>query len=350
MRLAWPVLGIVCVGCFADAPPDTDATDAGATTMGMSSGTTGASTSTSAEDSTGGETNLPMTGDTSASTNEPTSTGPATCTGDSVCVEAPGDWMGPFAAAFVAAGDAVPACASPYEQDHGVPLHEGLPDLDCGCECNSLGTPADPCVAELRKYQTDMTCDGATSSTGGGQVPGQCTITGGVNSVAYVLTSEPPTAPTCTPMPIDPGAIESQWPVDVVLCGLAEAPTNCETGVCLPPTSDPFQALCVLRAGEVACPDEFDEEHLLFVDADDQRSCDSCECDPTAGDCTPVIYRATDELCDELDAGETECVDTSAEDILATTWLATEMPGCNPTQVVSGEVSGVAPHTLCCQR
>jgi hypothetical protein len=349
MRAAWSVLGLVCVACFADSPPETDATDAGAT-MSVSSSTTSASESTDAEDSTRGETTLPMTGDTSVSTDDSSSTGPSTCAGDSICVEPPRDWMGPFAVAFASAGDGVPVCAAPYDQDHGVPLHEGLPDLDCGCECNSSGTPADPCVAELRKYQTDTTCEGATSSTGAGALPGQCTVTGGVNSVTYALTSEPPTAPTCEPMPVDPGAIETQWPVDVVLCRLAEAPTTCEAGVCLPPASDPFQALCVLHAGEVACPDAFTEEHLLYVDADDQRTCDSCGCDPTAGDCTPVIYRATDENCDDIDAGETECVDTSAEDIVATTWLATEMPGCYPTQVVSGDVFGVAPHTLCCQR
>jgi hypothetical protein len=107
--------------------------------------------------------------------------------------------------------------------------------------------------------------------------------------------------------------------------------------------------VCILRAGVVQCPGDFADEQVVFVDADDQRECDDCSCDAVAANCEPIVYRATDFNCDDLDAGQPGCVDTSAPLVLATTWEPTAPAACDPVQSVGGEVVGVGPHTLCCR-
>jgi hypothetical protein len=347
VRASSLVVVLAGFACFSDAPPLSD--DTGSTSA------TGEDTSMSGADDALPTTESGVTVDptmTSAdATTEPidtssSDTAPQDC-GDDTCALVPAGWSGPFAVAFVERGDDEPACPDAYASEHPVPMHVGLPVFDCGCNCNELA-PVAPCTAEFRKYEGTAECENEPSSTGANTMPGSCFPDSSdlVTSVAYVATSGPMEVPACSMGAPTPPAEQSYWELDAVLCGL-DVSVPCESGVCAPPRDDPFGRLCILAEGEVECPEGYGESQLLFTDAEDDRECVGCSCTEEIGDCTPIIYRSADGNCTDLDAGVAACADVTGA-TMATTWQPTLAPGCYPTQMLSGTVSGQGPHTLCC--
>jgi hypothetical protein len=347
VRASSLVVVLAGFACFSDAPPLSD--DTGST------GATGEDTSMTGADDALPTTETSVTdgptmpsGDVSTEPVDTSSgdTAVQDC-GDDTCALVPGGWTGPFAVAFVERGDEEPECPGEYAIDYPVPMHVGLPDFDCGCICSESEPPA-PCLAEVRKYEGDNECEGIVSSSAPNIAQGYCLPDGSntVTTVAYETTSGPKAIAACVEEASDPPDEQSYWARDAVLCGV-ETPLPCAMGVCAPPHDDPFRRLCILAEGEVVCPDGFDEPQLLFTDADDDRECDGCGCNPQIGDCTPIIHRSVDGSCTDLDEGVAACADVTGT-TTATTWYPTVEPGCYPTQMTTGDVSGLGPHTLCC--
>jgi len=340
MRRALLALSVVSVGCFSEAPP-----------LAADSGTSG---STAGESPITDETTHDVTSmSASVDSGDTTSAGAGDCGAQEQCVAASEDWMGPFALALVVPDAEPPPCAAPYDTPYGVPLHEGLVEgaLDCGCSCNTPQEDA-ACLATLYKYESDTTCGVTYSSMGINIMPGTCTITGSdlVHSVGYVeADGNDPQAPKCASEQGNVERQDSSWERDVVLCGLADAAQPCADGVCVPARPEPFEAVCILRAGDHDCPGDFSDEHVVHVEFDDQRTCDGCSCNAVAGDCSPIVYASTDNGCDDLDGGTPACADTSHVETVATTWQPASAPACEPVQAVTGEVAEVGTHTLCCR-
>jgi hypothetical protein len=337
---------MISAGCFADAPPLMGGSESSTTTDATD--TTNATTA-----ATEGPSGDAGTLDAGTSESAADTSGPSMCSAEEECVALPDDWMGPFARAQVVPGETAPDCVGPYDQPYGVPLHEGLVagELDCDCSCETISSDV-PCLADLAKYETDTMCSDPLSSAGQNQMPNVCTPISSVlvTSVGYELVAgTEPMPPVCGAERGTPSAQPSTWQSDVALCGLNEPASACTDGACVPLAPAMFDNVCILRAGEHECPGDFADEHLVHVDAVDQRSCDDCECDAVTGDCTPVVYVATDLGCDDYDDGTEGCADTSVMGALATFWLPTDAPACEPSQVVSGAVVGTGPHTMCCR-
>jgi hypothetical protein len=347
VRASSLVVVLAGFACFSDAPPLSD--DTGST------GATGEDTSMSGADDALPTTETSVTNATLITSGDVTTENIDTSSGDTAvqdcgddtCALVPAGWTGPFAVAFAERGDEEPECPTAYAAEHPVPMHVGLPVFDCGCNCSEF-EPVAPCLAEVRKYEGDSECEGMESSSGSNIMQGNCLIDGSetVTSVAYETMSGPNVIAGCVEGAPEPPDEQSYWELDAVLCGL-EAAVPCESGVCAPPHDDPFRRLCILAEGEVACPEGYDEPQLLFTDADDDRECVSCGCMAEIGDCTPIIYRSVGGNCIDLDEGVAACADVTGT-TTATTWYPTVEPGCYPTQMTTGDVSGQGPHTLCC--
>lgn len=133
-----------------------------------------------------------------------------------------------------------------------------------GCTTNNTG----PCAVSILAQQLKLT--GGTCGT--------------------------PSAPTKVLPPVT-------WTNNAEACGDPTVGTGCNAGhSCLPnPPGGFVQGVCVMQAGEVACPAGFTHQHLIYDPAKtvESRSCDNCTCGAlTGGSCSATINVYSDTTVD----------------------------------------------------
>ena len=219
---------------------------------------------------------------------------PCASDGQHTCLEtAPTDWSGPIALATVPASAPAPSCNSTYERDvlslFGS-LDEG-PEI-CGCAC---GTPSGMSCAQpvaIHFIQGTVT-------------PVQCGLPMSVDDEPeYEVNYNqcPIVSGTGTYKPIRPrfsasGSCTANPTVDVGPAGWTRRMTACETTeqngagcaneeLCMPNLTGSFEAWCIHRDGEHACPTgSYSEQSVYYEAFDDQRSCAACSCAAPTGTC-----------------------------------------------------------------
>ena len=285
------------------------------------------------------------------------------CAPVATCVEAPQDW------------DLVRFGSAPYPGPGAVACPDGSPPAvlfagpagpaTCAaCACSYTGAlcsaPKISCWYDQVSCWFDSSFDRQADSTGclsDIHVPkytslASCKLTG----APHVLDPG-----TCAAVgggldPADP------WATTLHVCPvlLAKKGGGCAPGlVCAAmPGGAPYDGpLCVQRAGTDDCPLGFTDASVLgYDDADDQRACSACSCDPGTVTCTGGGYHACDgNSCDGGTSwvGNGDCTGTSGE----LDWdtgslspvLADPQPGACSGATPAGELLAKHPRKLCCR-
>jgi hypothetical protein len=147
---------------------------------------------------------------------------------------------------------------------------------------------------------------------------------------------------------------------DVLLCATGEAMNGCNGGdLCVPrQNAEGFAAQsCIYRQGLFDCPAEsaYSEQHLVFDDIDDQRSCaSSCACESPAGtpcgrvEVTRNVSQCNPPTAIDLSPGCTQNPSFDpgfVEYIVEKTEHSCQDAG---TAAVNDHAVGTSPTTVCC--
>jgi hypothetical protein len=232
--------------------------------------------------------------------------------------------------------------------------------FDCSCSCGNLqGASCLP--APIGCTNANTTCSNLsdwTSQLAGGT----CQKPGSGNTLSCRLTGPAPVdqpgscQATSTKQEKDPfGGITD-------VCGAPLAGGGgCGSGVCVPKTAAPYDSgACIRKSGIVACPTGWSDEHDLFEDGDDQRTCTECSCAPDVASisCEGTVYTGYDY--NNCTGGTRTVSSTSCQNISAVadlqTWslrLTTKpTPSGGQCTVVGGTPAGsvvtTGDATYCC--
>ena len=124
----------------------------------------------------------------------------------------------------------------------------------------------------------------------------------------------------------------------------------------LPENADFVQGICVWQAGDVDCPEGFEEKFLLSDSDDsftDTRDCSACGCE-FGGQCSAQTDVYTDAACAFLGVTITHtsggCTTIPGDQTgAALLWSVGPVGGCTPTGgATGGVVPDSAPTTVCC--
>ena len=251
-----------------DAPAEAlqdSAHDVGSVTDGPEGGDTGSG----ASDGAGGDATHP-----DASTDASDAGG--SCSG--ACAEAPPAGWDLVEVSFSAG--APPNCGSEFAGTSWVTEDTlDAPTPTCGCACGAPSgytcqVSVEPqCVGGATGCYACGTTQVATSGQcivpggTGGDVFFGSTFTSGGSCAASPSTTVPPTS----------------WGGQARACAPTTTVTaaGCTAGSVCAPTADPTFALCIERAGVVACPaGSYSSQHVEYTGVTDSRSCSSCTCGP----------------------------------------------------------------------
>jgi hypothetical protein len=302
--------------------------------------------------------------------------GTGACPGQ--CVPGPPSlWDAPALVWLGAEGDAPPCPASAPQTGF-----EGHADLvaptGCGaCQCEApsgtCGLPpaltAGAATCALVTPGTPMTPFDPPTGWDGGCTTADAVVAGAscaagpcVQSLTLAPLSldEGPCVPTALPAHDDP---TPRWAAFARTCRGFPVGACADWGaVCAPPPAAGFR-VCVLQAGDVACPDPasgpYQERHVAFGGFTDTRSCSPCTCgSPAGGACAALVSYFTDGACGApLGSATVTAAGASCADLPAGAALGSKSagpPGYTPgaCQPAGGEPLGaatpVSPVTLCC--
>jgi hypothetical protein len=201
-----------------------------------------------------------------------------TCEG--ICAPDVVGWEGPFLV-IEGPADTTQSCAGDYAQALPMSWFDNPESTSPTCECSCSVASEAAASAEVQLFS-------AKDCTGG-----PCTVTSLDENVCVPGPKLLDCAPkaeswrsialgACQPQP--PQLPPWRWTLKAQACAPSvPVDGSCASGgKCLPfvPTGG---AICVSREGEATCPTGYDDERFRFQDADDQRSCGSCFCQPEAG-------------------------------------------------------------------
>jgi len=171
-------------------------------------------------------------------------------------------------------------------------IHRGLSGGGCeGCACTP--NPTD-CVADTWYYVSEDTCDADVNQTGGvfyGPVGFECTrlpINNGNFSFGGVRVSTFDVIQTCTvtgaaaPKP-------ATWTQSQKFCRASAVGTGCQAGHACVPRQEP-KAQCALVSGSATCEGYAASQNDWFTGYTDSRSCSSCSCTASGGNCDNVRF------------------------------------------------------------
>jgi hypothetical protein len=148
----------------------------------------------------------------------------------------------------------------------------------CSCKCTRNGSA---CEGTVSLAQGPFPCTGTPVSFPNIPSDGGCvatTLTGlTTGSVkATMTTTSTPSSCTGAPTPTGGGfrdmrVCSGATPLKDATCG--------EAAVCVPPSPEERDALCVMHDGDVACPKGFSDRREIGLDGTDGRGCSACTCD-----------------------------------------------------------------------
>lgn len=357
------MLGLGLLYCWGLACSSDETTDTGASSTGTSSaassghagsGNQGAggnptSSSSSSATGTGGSVGGGGTGGTGG--------GPPECEASThTCVpETPVDWTGPLALYTGDGAVAPPACVGTYPTAAGAYNSELDPGVaSCNCSCD----PAQGimCTASVNLCYTSSSCFLICNGTNATVPPTACTdISSLAATNVHVSNPAPTSMGSCAPQPNNTLPTPT-WGTAAKACGGATtSPTGCMAGeLCAPLALAPFDKMCVVHTGDVACPNAFyAEKHVFFENFDDTRACSACSCGAASSTCgghVDFTQQNCTILVSQVNAGT--CATKDLNGFVPTNAIYAPDPSgsCPPSGgVLSGTVTEAAPVTFCCQ-
>jgi hypothetical protein len=231
-----------------------------------------------------------------------------------------------------------------------VEAHEGLHFDPALCEC-SCGEVEDVECGDLALVFADE-CEGFVEHLQDVPPTGECMMQEIGDAVAVTPSFTPDLdAASCAPEPgIERAPIE--WDATVLACsgvgaGICEDPTES----CLPPLPADFESKpCIVRAGDLPCPDPYSDKQKFHSGATDSRGCEDCTCQSPSGVlCDAQVSAHEDEECQDAGLLLTvdECVQVQGIYVKAhdVSWNG----GCAPSDPDPvGTVLESEPVTVCC--
>lgn len=284
---------------------------------------------------------------------------PCAVEGTHVCVEdAPLDWEGPMAIATVSATASSPSCTGTGYERQVVTKFGAIDGGSATCDCD-CGTPAHSCGSP-QMHRGGESCLQMQTVVGPieypNMSPGTCfNLAGSGGQNFYPFSNY--TAGACTP----------NATVAITRARFTERVTGCETNAgspagcaaqsqCVPELVNPLEAFCIYRDGDHACPNgPYSARAQYFDTVDDTRSCSSCSCATSTGQCSGSVTFVRQPCpgqiaIDSMPYGGCGAIDNQGFAYAANPSTATPMGSCQPAaSSVQGAVSTTGPVTLCCK-
>jgi hypothetical protein len=211
------------------------------------------------------------------------------------CIPAvPTNWGGPYTIFESTGGPpppAAPSCASPFgvmAYDGNASLSAAAAECHCACDPPTGLTCTTPIALTYSDGMCNMACGPISVMVATGCTPLEGACPGGYH---VLVTKSSPTGGSCAPRATK-NLPAADWKDRVRLCGLAAAPpaAGCGTGeICAPTASLPFEpsTYCVVRTGDVDCPNGYSHKRTYYAGTEDTRDCAPCTCDaPLGAQCT----------------------------------------------------------------
>ncbi len=344
--------GVLMAAAFACTGPDRTFAPAGDTTgTGASGGgttTTGSSqTGTGGNGGSGGQAGA---GGQGGATGGGGSSNPCEDATHTCVPETAAGWTGPVS--LYQGVDPGPACIGDFGTtigEYNGQLDPGAASCDCTCDpaqgivCSS---PATLCYTS----NCVLACFGSDASL----PPGTCEPIP-VSATTNTNVSDPP--------PTQMGSCTSQenhvlptptWGLSAKACGgAATSPVGCGAGdVCVPRVFAP-DTMCVVHAGDIACPDAFyADKHVFYEGFDDTRACSACSCGAADSKCGGHVSftfgGCGNILLNQVNAGSCGAKNNGNEAEQAT-YVPQPSGTCPPSGgVLSGAVVETGAVTFCC--
>lgn len=281
------------------------------------------------------------------------------------CVaSAPSGWSGPAVRLDQEPG-ATPSCPENFTGGQQIGFVGLQAAGSCGCSCtDSTNFACQGGAIQGRDGPIDFgTCFGACEGNSCVSQPlqaGTCTsISSEVQSRELMRVDEGVvTAGTCSAGTISSNLQEPSFETQVALCVSDVAAGNCEANSsCVAPAPTPFdEGMCIFQAGEHECPADtiYTERTFLFADYDDQRSCETCSCEPgdVGNPCGSVEIFNDDSNCAStpITTFANLCAETPILLSPDARFTARTTISCRATvdPPIAGAVTGVGATTVCC--
>jgi hypothetical protein len=256
---------------------------AAGSTASTGGGASGASSTTSSATGATGGGGASGSSSSSGSGAQGGEGGGPVCPSTHTCVpEAPQDWVGPLALFSSPSDQGPPACVGDYGTNQG-DFHADLEPGAASCQCTCDPAQGIQCTgsANVCFYSNSLCIQACTGnntpipSAGAG-----CTPIGFSSSSTAVVTPPAPSAIGSCLANANHVLPTPTWATDLRACGGAAAePTGCDAGQLCAPLTPGASKMCLLHAGDVACPNAFfAEKHVGFESFTDTRSCSACSC------------------------------------------------------------------------
>jgi hypothetical protein len=279
---------------------------------------------------------------------------------DSVCVpQAPPGWDGPFVL-FDGPDAEAPQCPT------ALPVHTlaAYADLvlpapaNCECTCSlPAGGTCGSVPMHFYPMQQPGTCGGCVSDYW--VPPNVCfgnVLACGIDVGSVVVEAAPASGGSCVPS--NPGAVipALEWGRALVGCWGTSPDPGCENdSICLPQAPGFLTGGCVMRPGDLDCPGPaYNDKHLAYLGAQDDRDCNACLCDPALGaSCTGGLTFYWDTQCAQV-AGvgylvPLDCLWKSSAAAVAVQLDPPQGGSCAPSGGgPMGNAVAVDPVTICC--
>ncbi len=271
----------------------------------------------------------------------------------------PADWTGPMLRTELGNEEAFTACAA----EAGSYVGGGSFETGGSCECSCTTAETVSCTdAKMEAVGGGSLGCGIAQCLGGCLTqeisPNVCTsmISGILGENNVRMRAGTIIGGSCIEGSLAPITPAAEFDDLVAMCPGETTEGDCgESAACAPLAPEGFaQESCIYRVGDHECPADsgFTEKTTSFARLNDVRSCGACECElPTAG------TSCGGETVSCNISGVTQdstCVSSSVWNVGATAFQYNPDPAdveCVPTEVnpvLSGEVRGVDPTTICC--
>jgi hypothetical protein len=211
--------------------------------------------------------------------------------------DAPDGWTGPTALRI---GTSVPdTCEGEYDSEvaRGGTAVAAAPATCSACTC----TPATPGCANYVEFATssDAACGGAPVVDEVLDPCAQVTSSSFQGATGSMKMRLPVGAPTCAPSGQTPSTPAAAWQLGMLACEVGDSLERggCSSGELCAPQRPSDANVCIVRAGDHACPaGDYSERRLLYTGIADTRGCSPCSC---AQDCNYgfKVFADADTTC-----------------------------------------------------
>lgn len=203
---------------------------------------------------------------------------------------------------------------------------------------NTIWTDGSGCF-NLSPVDNNSNSSGSARITAPAKVAAGSTCTGGASSV-----------------------VGDMWGKQVFVCAVpsVEAAGCAGSEACVPTSSGSFAGAkaCITIQGSSGCPMGYPEEHSVFDDGTDERSCGDCGCDPSTVTCEGGGYVLYDDNgCKQGNSGPFTLTDScksvsgifdwNEASVMATAGTPTGGT-CTPAQPGGGAIVTSGARTICC--